>query len=1056
MNKRLFERNPVVIEKLNALWLRIKRAAYDELVQLPVRMQETSEHLRHPDRLDPKCWRPASPGDTWGKAWGSCWFQASVTVDKAYLRHPLHIIAEVGGSESCLYVNGETYGMLDHFGSALTNNSSDNMNIQGYSVVRFHASRLIQPQPQTGESLEIHLEAYAGHPLAGLHPFDGEGDKNWRKPAKFHHRFASLGLAGRRENFHQLALELRALLSLHSALSEDDFFTGRLRAFLLDLLPVLPFDIEAIGKEAYSRHVDDALEKIRAFNASQTPAGYRPFFATIGHSHMDTAWLWPLQETIRKCARTYANALKQMERYPRYAFLQSSALHAEWMRDYYPDVFEGILRRVREGRWEANGGTYVEPDVNLPSGEALIRNFLIGNQVNRELFGTASNVFWLPDCFGFSAAIPQIMKGFGIEAFFTSKLYWNDTNRFPHDTFWWRGIDGTAVVAHLHIIHCWPDPATLFSEWKRVRNKDVEDRRMLPFGFGDGGGGPNDEMIEMADITAGIAACPELRVQRVGTFADGLRKDLGDRLPAYDGELYVEGHRGTLTTIHGIKRGNRRAEIALRETEFLLAMTAGLGGDYPREALSAIWKKLLVNQFHDILPGTSLPEVHDRAIRELEEVREAADALREDAVETVAAHDRSRLTLVNSLSWHREGIQWLDGLPTGIALALPEEACQQGYEDISGIHRLAVRASGLPALSAVPFSYGESSSPARTSAFRYKDGYLETPLALVRFNGNGEIESYRDKASGREFVSADGPWNRFVMSEDVPSLWDNWNIDYDYQLKDATIGALISSEVLADGPLFFALRQEVDLGFGSRLTQDLVFKAESHEVSMRTRLDWKARHRCLKVAFPCAIHAHEARHEIQFGHLARPTHENFATDWSRFECCNHKWTDLAETEAGVTLMNDCKYGISVDGGDMRLTLMKSGGRPDPRGDEGVHLMNYAVRARVGGFSARSVVRPAYEFNYPIHIYRDRAFSFESELRELPPNVIVETVKLSEADDNRVYRLYECANTRVNVELGDPAFEACDMEENPKSTVPSGSAVEFHPFEIKTLKALARP
>ncbi|XHR27341.1 MAG: alpha-mannosidase [Chthoniobacteraceae bacterium] len=732
----------------------------------------------------------------------------------------------------------------------------------------------------------------------------------------------------------------------------------------------------------------------------------------------------------------------------------------------FPKLFEGIKERVKEGRWEPNGGAWIECDCNMTSGESMVRQFMKGQRYTQTHFGYRSNVFWLPDTFGYSAALPQILLGCGIRNFLTTKLTWNDTNTFPLDTFYWEGIDGSKVLTHFNNIHCWPDPATLITklhggqkDFRTVENyvqhKEINDRRLISYGFGDGGGGPQFEMLEMARRCRDLDGCPRAEHTTVRQFMDGLEVS-SNNIPTYSGELYFEGHRGTFTQMGAIKRGVRKSEIALHNAEFLSSVALLSGGDSRKAETDALYDLLLINQFHDILPGTSMPEVHDRAITELQEVEQTASRLAQELGSTHG--DSSAWTLWNSLSWEREGTFRIEGLPPGTTCAAPSVTTQP-VEPIGGKPALLVKGLHVPALGRASFPTAPAAATREPSPFSYRDRSLVTPLFRVEFDEYGYIASLYDLPHRRELRGRGLPLNAFLLGEDVPEVWDNWDIDPDQKIKMKLQTRLIERRVVADGPLCFTLRSVYEIGRGSRITQDMAFYTDSYRIDFDTHVDWHEKHQLLKVGFDLNLRFPYARHEIQFGHALRPAVKNNSYEKAMFEVCNHKWTDFSETLYGVALLNDSKYGISVENSDLRLTLLKGGCHPDPRGDAGEHLFSYALLPHTQGFSTATVVRPAYEFNTPL-IVSPGALPFEGICDISAPNILCETVKPAEDGQGIILRLYETegAHCQTEVTLRQAFREIVAtnlLEENPRP-IPMREGhitLDFSPFQIITLKAL---
>jgi alpha-mannosidase len=984
-------------------------AAYRDRIHRPLASPacvffETTQHLSPPPASgDDQPWQTCPVGQSWGGSGGSAWFATTWTAERDY-PHPLYVMAATGGCEALLFVNGRACGIFNH---------------ADYKWQRGdHRALLLAPSARAGDRFSILVEAYAGHEVVGVHPGDTPQTQDVYRPP-FIRRFDGLAIADRDEEVKDLVVDLHTLRTLAEALSDRSFRKGRLLATLDAVFAALWAEPAEVPEETWRAGVARARELLAPELACRN-GDCAPRAGLIGHSHMDTAWLWTIDETKRKCARTYSNVLRLMEQYPEYRFIQSSALHADFMRERYPNVFAGMKLRVAEGRWEPNGGVWVEPDVNLAGGESLIRQFLVGRRFTREHYdGYTSDTFWLPDTFGYSAALPQILAGCGIQFFLTTKLTWNDTNSFPHDTFWWEGIDGTRVFTHFNDIHCAPDPGTLVNklagtgpkDFRKtencVRHPDVNQARLVTFGRGDGGGGPDFEMLEMARRVRDLADCPRADYTSVTEFMTGLRAE-SPRAPLYVGELYFEGHRGALTQQAAIKRLNRAAEFTLRDLDYCAARARLAGLPHDPARLDALWRVLLVNQFHDILPGTSIPEVHDRAVRELAALVADARAFAADLLAALAEPRADCISIHNTLGWTRSA-GWLPAelpAPAGLPSQLVETPWGERRRAVAGLALPPLGAATLPANASQPSEPSAAASP-----FHFSGDTLTTPHAVLRFDPAGRITSWLDHASGRELRDPKGaPLNQLVFGEDIPAQWDNWDIDADLELKLAPLTAPADFRVVADGPLQLRLRRSLAFGRHSTLTQDLVVHAHTGRVDFETVVDWAEPHRYLGVEFALAVHAPTARHEIQFGHLQRGTHRNFAEDRARFEVSQHKWTDLSEAGFGVALLNDGKYGLSVLGRRIRLSLLKGGGHPDPHGDASAHTFTYSLLPHNGGFSVESVVRPAYELHTPLLAHPGATRAATALLAPPHPDHVVETIKAAESGEGVIVRLYDAAGT----------------------------------------------
>ncbi len=1021
------------IRKLAKIQCYYEAVRFETVADVSVEMCETREHFRtQPAPRAKVAWRPAKGGTKWGGDWMTAWFRGKARLPKACDGRRVFVRAKTGG-ETLFFVDGEPSGVFD----------------ENHPVV------MMARKGAAGRTYRLAFEAYAGHSFPGTQPHD-EGIVVANKSRTFD----GVELMLEREDVTAFVFDLNVLLQLVKVLDENSLRRNQIVHRLASVFRLVNAMPQELPESVWRAKLFEARKMMQPLlQAKNGPT--TPMMGIIGHSHMDTAWLWPLAETWRKCARTFSSALNLMAQYPEFLFIQSAPCHTDVIRREYPSLFERIKAAVAAGKWEPNGGMWVEPDCNIPSGESFVRQLLVGQAATREMFGYTSDTLWLPDVFGYSAALPQILRGCYVENFCTTKIMWNDTTRFPYDTFEWKGIDGTSVTAHYNAIHCVPDPEALTAQWNWVQHKDVQDRRLCSFGWGDGGGGPTAEMLEIARRIEDLEGCPKARYTTVSAFMKGIRQEMPN-LPAYSGELYLELHRGTLTSIARIKRGNRKTELALREAEFMCTLAGLRGAAYPADRLRDVWKTLLTNQFHDILPGSSIQAVNDEAVETFDRCIAEAQAMGMTALRALGAaggKNAKRLLVVNSLSWDRDGELTLEGVPRGMRPADPA-VTSQWVEDVEERRKLVVSGLDVPALGAVVVELTKG-RPTGASPFAVNEDTAETPHATVRFDDIGRIVSLVDRASGRQIVhTPGGQLNTFLLGEDIPESWDNWDIDGDQFAKMKIEDRLVRRDVVADGPLQLRLRSEYEIGTKSRLIQDMVFHADSPRIDFETVVDWAEEHRLLKAAFEIDVLTEHARHEIQYGHALRPTHRNLPEDRARFEVCAHKWTDLSDAGFGVALLNDCKYGISVNGGQLDLSLIKSGTHPDPRGDAGRHAFTYSVLPHACGFSVESVVRPAYELNVPVTVVPvgAGAAGFEGLVSVDAPNVIIETVKWAEQGRAVVVRLYEAGGTggNVNVKLNVKARSVSEtnlMEEKPRKLAVKNEIVSVYvrPFEIKTLR-----
>ncbi|MBQ4245053.1 MAG: alpha-mannosidase [Clostridia bacterium] len=1023
-NERLKER---VFRKLERTLTIYNDLVYEKVGEIENPQSfSTTEHLRS---VPGSGFAPIERGTRWGGEWVNCWIKGGFTVPENCDGKAVYALSLCGGREQLFFVNGVPKGIYNSKNGDII---GGNHNCQYMGKFR------------AGEKVELAFECYAGHFDVDTDPYN-----NYNYPdipaGDYSHTFDGVNICTRNEDIFTLVIDIRELLSAATSLPETDFARPRARNALEKIADTLVLDPKHASAEAVKKGVEDSLAVSRAY----FHGGNSRIFGRVGvtgHSHMDTAWLWPVSETVRKCARTYANALSLMDQYPEYTFMQSSALHGEWMKNYYPTIFEDMKKRVAEGRYEPNGGVYVECDCNITSGELMVRQFLKGQQFTRENFGYTSDAFWLPDTFGYNGNIPQIMRGSEVKYFCTTKIGWNELNRFPFESFVWKGIDGSEVLTHFMRIHAWPDVRDCRASINDISLKDTTDMRLIAYGYGDGGGGPTASMIESYRRSSNMEGMPEIEEMTVSGFMRELEKQK-ENLPVYKDELYLELHRGTLTQMHDVKRKNRKAEYALHNMEFLNV----LSGEKRNENSDKWLKILLKNQFHDILPGTSISPVYDLYNEELDE-------LLENYGETALGYARSltqgsdRVTLFNTLSFDRNDVSFIEA--QGYAKDYPS----QRYTDICGRDLLAVGNTHLPAFGSKSIALTEEKSEA-ASPFEYDGVHLATPYYEIVFDENGYISSLIDKKSGRQLRKENGaPLNVLLFGEDLPLEYDNWDIERDIIKNLRPVCGFKGREVAADGAVMIVLRSEFTVGDGTSLKQDMICYADSPRIDFHTLVDWQSPHRLLKAGFDLDISAPKARCEIQFGAIERPTTENNSLEVAKFEVCNRNFTDLSEPSFGAAILNDCKYGISLADCNLRLSLHRGGNHPTVNADAGVHEMTYSLLVHGGGFTAENVVLPAYELNVPAVCVKGSA-DIDSFAKTDKQNIIIDTVKPAEDDSNAfVLRLYECEGTKTNSNVTLPADAVravlTNMLEDEREDIPCENGIlnlTFRPFEIKTVK-----
>ena len=804
--------------------------------------------------------------------------------------------------------------------------------------------------------------------------------------------------------------------------------------------------------------VPGALETLKAGVAAAGPAA-DVTVAAAGHAHIDVAWLWTLGQTRRKAGRTFHTVLRLMEEFPEYTFSQSQPQLYDYIKQDYPELFEEIKQRVAEGRWETLGGMWIEADCNLSGSESLARQFVVGRAFFEEHFGEVdSPILWLPDVFGYAWNLPQLIKEAGLEYFFTIKIGWSQYNRLPYDSFYWQGLDGTKVLTHFSTTpevgsphastyNAAATPEQNLGTWRNFQQKEAQQDLLMSYGYGDGGGGPTREMLENITLMKDFPGVPQMRFSTAKDFFEGLEKNSGDALPTWNGELYLELHRGTYTSQSRNKRANRKSEFLLHDAEFLasLAGTLDSGYSYPEAELKKAWELVLLNQFHDIIPGSSIGDVYTESLEQYEEVKRLGECARNGALSVVAQRVGGEVTVVNPTSFVQDGLAFLPEEVSG--LGVPTQAVEGGT---------LIAAGALQPYSATALQKGEAVFP--RGELSVSEGHLENAFVRVELDENGDLTRVFDKTANREVLAPGAKGNEFLAFEDRPNEWDAWDVDIFYDDKVYYAEPASSVRVVEQGPLRATLEVTRQI-LHSSYTQRLSLTYNSPQLDVTTDIDWRERHTLLKVAFPVDILTPAATYEIQWGNVERPTHRNTSWDWARFETCAQRWVDLSEADYGVSLLNDCKYGHDVQGGTIRLSLLRSPTMPDPEADQGQHTFAYSLLPHAGPVG-ETTIAAAYALNDPLLTVRGSgdAAASASLISSNRPNAVIETVKRAEDGSGVVVRLYEAQRQRgpVTLTFGFPVTKAERtnlLEEARETYAVNGNAVTFDlkPFEIVTLK-----
>ncbi|RDB17533.1 Alpha-mannosidase [Hypsizygus marmoreus] len=834
-----------------------------------------------------------------------------------------------------------------------------------------------------------------------------------------------------------------------------------------------------------------------------------------GHCHIDTAWLWPYRVTQQKVARSWSTQVDLMERYPEHRFTCSSAQQYKWLEQLYPPLFDRVKEKVLEGKFHPVGGAWVEHDGNMPSGEALVRQFVFGQKYFESRFGKRCDTAWLPDSFGLTGALPQLIRGAGMNYFFTQKLSWNNINVFPHSTFNWVGIDGSQVLCHMTPVDTYTAQATVGDIYKgQTNHKNLESSQsaLLVFGNGDGGGGPLAQMLENLRRIRGVTNThrelpPVSMGYSVDEFFDELLKDskAGKTLPNWHGELYLEFHRGTYTSHGSIKKGNRHSEILLRDVEHVATLASlyklhKKDYFYPKEKIDDSWEKVLLNQFHDVLPGSAIGMVYEDAEILYAEVQKDGDALLEEAFNvlfpdsvalTRSANPKSfpassKIVGFNTTFFRRSDI--IEVPLIGASSSLKSQILQTSNDGKVGYGVMNSSGGGCVGCLCTPET-GLHAQIVPVSVFTNgSDNFILRNSSVQLTISKGRISSLVDVKLGRELIPK-GSTGGLVIFEDRPNYWDAWDVEI-HHLETAKQLEFSNISVVAQGPLRGSVRAEVKYD-KSTIIVDISLDAITASTKENSRslfrfdavVDWHQRHEFLKFELPLNIHNDNATYETQFGHVQRPTHKNTTWDMAKFEVCGHKFADLSEYGYGVAILSESKYGFSCQGHLLRISLLRAATAPDAEQDQGEHHFSWAVMPHEGHFLESDVPMAAYLFNSPIRVRcvpsnGDAAMaSLDSPFTiEGGRNVILETVKRGESDHfggkqsdvskkmTVILRLYEAfgghAQTKLRIAGHLSVSKAYttnlledDDDELNVTPVDGGATVilDFRGFEVKTVK-----
>ena len=969
--------------------------------------------------------RPFAIGSKWSRPWGTTWFRFTADVPADWAGASLEAVIDLGFHPDSAGFQSE--GLVWAPGA----------DGRGEPVQGIHPRRTGLPLPHAAAGpLEIVVEAASNpaFPQTGTrHGHLGSLSTAGDKPL---YSLRQASLAVRDDEVYHLLLDIEVLLGLMTALPAADKRRQRLLRELeaaFDLIDM--HDVSATAAVA-RRALQPALALPARAGAHQVVA--------VGHAHIDTAWLWPLRETVRKCARTFASATRMMDAYPEYRFVCSQAVQYQWMEDHYPALFERIRELVVGGQWQPVGGMWVEADMNLPSGESLVRQMVYGQRYFESRFGARCKEVWIPDVFGYPASLPQIFAAGGCDRFVTQKLSWNKQNRFPHSTFQWQGIDGTRVLTHFPPVDTYNATVVgeelVFSE-HNFKEHGWSDWSLMPYGHGNGGGGPTREMIERARRFASLDGAPKVQPGTTDEFFDHVEAEIaaGAAVPVWNGELYFEMHRGTLTSQAKTKVGNRRCEGLLREAELWWATATSVVPTDVAKELEELWKEVLLQQFHDIIPGSSITWVYEDSEAAHARVAERAEVLIAQALALVAPIG---LSLANASSVGRAEV---------VALA-PTSAVSGGQQLHDGSMAAFV---DVPALGVAPLRSAPIDDHVAVTERSFTNRFVS-----VSWNLDGDITSIIDVVAGRELLPV-GRKVELELAPDHPIEYDAWDVEEWTRGLGSELGGVQSVTVLDAGPLVATL--EVRRSFGASTMTTLVnVRAGSPRVDFAFDIDWHQDEQLLSLMVPLDVHAREAACDIQFGHVMRPTHTSSSWDAAKFEVCAHRFVSLAEPSFGVAVLNNGRYGHSVQEGGIRVSLLRAAKYPDPVQDHGQHSVTISVLPHGPGL--HDVLREAEALNTPLRpVAGGTAAAAPAPVVSVEhPGVQVSAVK--RADDGSgdlIVRLHEACGTRTQVAVRTPqrVVEAstCNLLEEPELPLDIADGfvnLTLRPFQLATLRLRA--
>ena len=1016
------------MNRMNVFYKRVQDQIYSSRIPLNCVYAKTKDPVHFNDRLSLE-YKPIAQGEVWGNDWDSAWFHVTGNVPAEYAGKELMFLMYIGGEGLIFDADGTpVYGLTG--GSVYTNEFFKNNYLLGKDF-------------KTGDKLEFWVEG-AANSLFGMVREETKEFRQKHPQGCFTGSLIECSLAVFEREVWALTLDLEVMISLIEGLPENDFRRRRYARIVNRAADVWN---ENPANSAAAREVLKEIYDVEPSAAMMTVHG-------VGHAHIDTGWLWPVRETIRKCARTFSSQIALIEQYPEYVFGCSAAQHYAFTKKHYPALYEKIKKAVASGNWEIQGGMWVEADCNLISGESMVRQFLHGKNFFMDEFGVDVKNLWIPDVFGYSAAMPQIIKKSACDYFLTQKLSWCQYNRFPHQTFNWQGIDGSEVLTHFppeNTYNSMIRPKAFMEAQNDYRQADVSGDFMCLFGIGDGGGGPYPELIERGRRCAKLDGAPAFTFGRADKFFDKINK-IKDEFPTWKGELYLELHRGTLTTQSRTKRGNRKNEQLLTMTEFLCSMLPA--DKYPAAELDNAWKVLLLNQFHDIIPGSSIDQVYATTEKEHAEITATCEKLLKEAQEFLFPRTNDSALILNSLSYDYDTVVELPESWNGFTVTdadgktLPVQ--HENSKTVLAIH--------LPKSSLTLIRKGEKAEKAAQTDST--DLVLENDLVRYVFAADASLVEATCKKSGHSLLKPGEAGNVLSLYVDNPTNWDAWDIEAYYPNQTAVHPTAVKARKTVCGDVRSVLEFDLIIG-NSTIRQQVVLEAGSPRLDFKTEVDWHEEHKMLRTAFPVNVFSQEATFDIQYGYVKRSMHENTARDFAQFEVAGQRYADVSGLNGGVALLNDCKYGYKVKNSVLDLNLLRSPKHPDSTADQGRQLFTYALLPHCGTVTDSNVMAQAALVNRAPYVMDGCTMGKAPVCTLDSGNVTLEVVKKAEKEDCIIIRMLEnkgeAAEAVLNLSadykvIGTNLMEWTEEEEY--KAVDGKVVLNFKPFELKTLKLKA--